>query len=311
MKSFLLLFFVALGIQTVTAQSNSVKGTVQGEGGKLLHFAMVADTKYNNVAFTDSVGDFTISTHPDSRLSFQFEGYRDTLIDASAVSQNPQVDLKPTINLPIETITLGLPITMSPDGRVEPARRNANLVGSRYLLEAFVPGYFTYGDNKKFYSKRCLINYEKVSGFVLLTVDRQTVKEADRDQIKAFTLYDKTDRRYDFEQIPEIDKIHYVQVLASGPKYKILKLIKTSFTASGVAHTAAGDKGQDYDEYSDEAEYYVLNVETKKVQKITLKKRALKDAFPKEADKVNKFLSDTSGSVDDDFLGKLGIVVNS
>ena len=311
MKTLLLFFFLVIASQIVSAQNNSIRGTVQGESGKLLHYAMVADTKYNNVAFTDSVGDFTIPTHPDSKLLIQFDGYRDTLIDANAVSQSPQVDLKPMVSLPVETIGLSVPTAMTPDGRVAVVRRSAYLVGSRYLLDAFVPGYFTYADNKKFYNKHCLFNYEKVSGFVLLTVDRQTVREVNREQIKSFTLYDKTDRQYDFEQVPEIDKIHFVQVLASGSKYKIVKLIRTSFSSSGVAHTAAGDKGQDYDEYSDEAEYYVFNVETKKAQKITLKRRALKDAFPKEADKVNKFLSDTSGSVDDDFLSKLGIVVNS
>ncbi|MBS1522715.1 MAG: hypothetical protein JST50_17080 [Bacteroidetes bacterium] len=311
MKILLLLFFVALGFQTASAQNNDIKGTVQGENGKLLHYAMIADSKYNNIAFTDSVGDFTIATHPDSKLMVQFDGYRDTLIDANMISQNPQIDLKPVVSLPVETIGLGVRTAMTADGRVAVVRRNAYLVGSRYLLDAFVPGYFTYADGKKFYNKNCLFNYEKVSGFVLLTVDKQTVREVNREQIKSFTLYDKTDRRYDFEQVPEIDKIHYVQVLASGPKYKIVKLIRTNFSSSGVAHTAAGDIGQDYDEYSDEAEYYVFNVQTKQLQKITLKKRALKEAFQKETDKVNKFMSENDGSVDDDFLGKLGVVVNS
>lgn len=310
MKILLLLFFAALGIQTATAQNN-IKASVQGESGKLLHYVVVADSKYNNIAFTDSVGDFTIATHPDSKLLFQLDGYRDTLIDANTIGQNQQVSLVPTVSLPIETINLALPTAMTADGQVAVVRRNANLVGSRYLLDTFVPGYFTYTADKKYFNKRCLFNYEKISGFVLLTLDRQNVREVDRDQIKAFTLYDKTDRRYDFEQVPEIDKTHYLQVLASGSKYKIYKLIKTNFVASGVAHTAAGDKGQDYDQYLDEAEYYVLDVQTKQVQKVALKKKALKQAFQKEADKVNKFMSENNDSVNDTFLGKLGTIVNS
>jgi hypothetical protein len=311
MKTLLLLFFTALEIQTAIAQNNTIKGSVQGESGKLLHFVVVADSKYNNVAFTDSVGDFTIAAHPDSKLLFQLDGYRDTLIDASTINQNQQVNLTPTVSLPIETISLALPTAMTADGQVALVRRNANLVGSRYLFDTFVPGYFTYAADKKFYSKHCLINYEKLSGFVLLTVDRQNVREVDRDQIKSFTLYDKTDRRYDFEQVPEIDKSHYLQVLASGTKYKIYKLIKTNFIASGVTHTASGDKGQDFDQYLDEAEYYVLNVQTHLVQKIALKKKALKQAFQNEADKVNKFMSENNESLNDAFLGKLGSIVNS
>lgn len=310
-KILLSLSFAALGIQTATAQNNIIKGSVQGESGKLLHFVLVADNKYNNVAFTDSVGDFTIATHPDSKLLFQLDGYRDTLIDANTISQNQQVSLTSTVKLPIETTNLGVTTTITADGRVAIARRNPTLVGSRYLFDTFAPGYFIYTSDKKYYNQRCLFNYEKVSGFVLLTVDRQSVKEVDRDQIKSFTVYDKTDRRYDFEQVPEIDKFHYLQVLASGSKYKIYKLIKTSFAASGVAHTASGDIGQGSDQYSDEAEYYVLNVQTNQVQKIELKKRALKQAFQKEAEKVNKFMSENNGNLNDDFLGELGTVVNS
>lgn len=302
---------MALALDSASGQTNMIKGTVQGDGGKLLHFVVVADKKYNTVAFTDSVGDFEIAIHADSKLGFQFDGYRDTLVDANTLSQNSQINLVPMVSLPITTIGLGLPTAMTSDGQVAVVKRNSNLVGSRYLFDTFVPGYFTYTDDKKFYNKRCLFNYEKLSGFVLLTLDRRNVKEVDRDQIKSFTLFDKADQRYDFEQVPEIDKDHYLQVLANGSKYKIYKLIKTSFVASGVAHTAAGDKGQDYDQYMDEAEYYVVNVEAKRVQKITLKKKALKEAFQKEIDKVNKFLSENNDSVNDAFLGKLGTVVNS
>jgi hypothetical protein len=42
-----------------------------------------------------------------------------------------------------------------------------------------------------------------------------------------------------------------------------------------------------------------------------LKKKALKQAFRNEADKVNKFMSENNESVNDAFLGKLGTIVNS
>ncbi|HEY9002205.1 MAG TPA: hypothetical protein VIM89_12690 [Mucilaginibacter sp.] len=311
MKTILLLFISALTINIASAQSNTIKGTIQGENGKLLHFAMVGDSKYNNVAFTDSVGDFTIAVHPDSKLLFQSEGYRDTLIDAGTMSQNPQINLKLAVNLPIPTTGLSLPTVMTIDGQVAVARRNPRLVGSRYLFDTFVHGYFTDMSDKQFSSQNCLFNYEKMSGYILLTTDKKDVREVDRGQIKSLILYDKTDQRYEFEQVPEIDKNHYLQVLAGGSKYKILKLIRTEFVGSGVAHTASGDKGQDYDEFTDETEYYILNVQTKKVQKVTLKKRALKEALQGETDKVNKFMSDNNGTLDDTYLSKLGAYINS
>jgi hypothetical protein len=311
MKVTLLLSLSVLAVNMVSAQSNTIKGSVQGEGGQLLHYAMIEDSKHNTVAFTDSVGDFTIATHPDSKLLFQSEGYRDTLIDAGTMSLNPQISLKLTVNLPVQTMGLSLHTVMTANGEVEVARRNPMLVGSRYLFNTFAHGYFTYKSGKQFYSQNCLFNYEKMSGFLLVTTDKKDVKEVGRGEIKSFVLYDRADQRYEFEQVPEIDKIHYVQVLASGAKYKILKLIKTDFVASGVAHTAGGDRGQDYDEFTDELQYYILNVQTRKVQKVSLKKRALKEALQGETDKVNKFMSDNNGSLDDSYLGKLGAYINS
>ena len=78
-----------------------------------------------------------------------------------------------------------------------------------------------------------------------------------------------------------------------------------------VAHTAGGDRGQDHDEYRDDFVYYVLDVETNKVQEFSLKKKSIKDAFPKEADKVTKFLTENRKSIDDTYIHNLGIYVNS
>src|SRR5579863_10359109 len=98
MKILLALFFTALGVHAATAQDHIIKGSVQGESGKLLHFAVVADSKYNNITFTDSVGDFAITAHTDSKLLFQLDGYRDTLIDAGTISQDQQISLTPTVS---------------------------------------------------------------------------------------------------------------------------------------------------------------------------------------------------------------------
>ena len=41
-----------------------------------------------------------------------------------------------------------------------------------------------------------------------------------------------------------------------------------------------------------------------------LKKKSLKTAFPKDADKVNKYLNDNPGDIDDAYLAKLGAFMN-
>ncbi len=68
--------------------------------------------------------------------------------------------------------------------------------------------------------------------------------------------------------------------------------------------------GNDYDEYVDDADYYVLDIKAGQPQKLSLKKKSIKEDFAKDADKVNKYLSDNSGSIDDAYLSKLGAYMN-
>src|SRR5581483_10293716 len=146
-------------------------------------------------------------------------------------------------------------------------RRKVNLVGSRYQFDTFAHGFFVDMKGRQVYNQYYLFNYEKVSGYLLVTVDRSNIMKIDKDQIKSFTLYDNLDHRHDFEKIPIVDTDHFVQVLADGDKYKIYKLTKTQFAASDFAHTAAGGSGKEYDEYVDDTEYYLLDVKSKQLQK--------------------------------------------
>ncbi len=123
-------------------------------------------------------------------------------------------------------------------------------------------------------------------------------------------IYNNAGERFDFEKMPAINISHYVQVLASGKKYKIYKLIKTKFVKADFVNNGVTSHGNDYDEYVDDADYYVVDLQTNQPQKLALKKKSIKENFAKEADKVNKFLSDNSGSIDDAYLNKLGAYMN-
>jgi hypothetical protein len=130
------------------------------------------------------------------------------------------------------------------------------------------------------------------------------------DQIKSFTLFGNKDETVTFDKVPAIDPSHYSQVIASGKKYKIYKLIKTKFVRADYVNTGVTQHGNDYDEYVDDADYYVWDVQANKAQKFALKKKGLKDGFPNEADKVTKYVADNKGSIDEAYLGKLGDYMN-
>ena len=162
------------------------------------------------------------------------------------------------------------------------------------------------------YNQYYPFNYEKVAGLLLLTVDKKNVMEMVGDQVKSFTLYNNADQRFDFEKVPGIDNRHFVQVLATGGKYKICKVIKTKYNPSDAQTVALGrTAGHEYDEYVDDADYFILDVQSNQLQKLTLKKKSIRTDFAKEADKVNKFLSEHPGDLDDSYLEKLGNYMNA
>jgi hypothetical protein len=68
--------------------------------------------------------------------------------------------------------------------------------------------------------------------------------------------------------------------------------------------------GNNFDSYDDEATYYTLDVKTNQLQKLELKKKALKVVFASQETKLNKFMEDNSGDIDDSFLIGLGDYMN-
>jgi hypothetical protein len=316
MKLFFSILFTALAINLVKGQNTTITGSVKDETGKLLHYVFIDDDSYKNAQLTDSLGNFTIAAHPDSKLIFKLEGYRDTVISANSIAAGAPITLRPApgqaaaTDIQIQTLPVAVPTSLSEDGKVTIVNSTANVVGSRYLLESFGHGFFTDASGKQVINSTCLFNYEKMTGYLLLTLDKHSVVQAGRNQVKSFTIYDKTDRRLDFELVPAIEKSHFVQVLAGGAKYKIYKRIKTEFTPTEISHTASGDRGQDHDEFTDDLTYYALDVQTSKLTEFSLRKKSISQAFPNESDKLNKFFSENKNSIDEAYIGKLGTYLN-
>src|ERR1700710_728105 len=85
-KTFLLLALIIAVTQLAKAQINTVTGSVKDEKGNPLHFVFVGDSKYKNATFSDSLGNFAIAVHPDSKLQFQLAGHKDATAGADKAS---------------------------------------------------------------------------------------------------------------------------------------------------------------------------------------------------------------------------------
>jgi hypothetical protein len=183
--------------------------------------------------------------------------------------------------------------------------------GSRYLFDTWVKGSVTDAKGNTVNTDNYTFNYDKIGGALLLSQDKQTAIAADKDHVKGFVVYDKSDNPLAFEYVSAIDATHYSQVLATGAKYKVYKLITTKFVKSDYKNDGISSSGNKYDEYVDEPKYYVVDAKTGQPQKIALKSKAIKQAFATDADKVKTFFDEhKSDDVDEAFLSKLGAYLN-
>lgn len=308
-------------ISAATAQTHLVTGSVKDNKGNPIHFVFVNDNNYKEATFTDSLGNFSIAVHPDSKLGFVAKGYADTLINVGSNS-NLQIMLREigtgssvahasqASQTDPEDMRRQLQHANDADLRMMPGHEKGNLRGSRYLFDNFVHGYIISAENQIIYNPSYLVDYDKISGLPVLTNDNENISQFNWDRVSSFTLFSKADRRLSFVKEPSINNAHFLQMLASGKKYKIYKLIKTKFMKADYVNSGIVSHGNDYDEYVDDADYYVWDIQANKPQKFTLKKKSLKEGFPNEEDKVNKYVSDNKGSIDETYLSKLGDYMN-
>jgi hypothetical protein len=182
--------------------------------------------------------------------------------------------------------------------------------GSRYLFDDWVHGYVVNAGDSTIQSPELFFNYDKMGGSLLLSKDKHAAIEVYKENVKIFTLFDELNQPHTFTMVPEIDKSHYVQVLASGNNYKIYKTLKTRFVAANYTNDGVASSGNNFDSYEDESIYYILNVKTNQLQKIGLKKKVLKQAFGPDEAKADGYFKTNDADIDDNYLAALGDYMN-
>jgi len=316
-RTYLIGLLLSAGAFIANAQTKTIAGTVKDEQGNPLHFVFVGDMGNKYAVFTDSTGNFSIPAKSDAKLKFSLLGYKEENIAANGA--NLQVVLKATgdavdagtVSTDLKTTDANQPLaTMGDGGVIAPTHQKGELRGSMYIFKNFVHGYVVTAAGDINYNPNYLLDYDKIGGALLLTQNKRVINEVSWDQIQSFVLYSNADERFVFTKAPDIDKSHYVQVLSAGDKYKIYKLIKTKFVKADYVNAGVIAHGTDFDEYVDEPEYYVVDVQGGKTKKLALKKKSIKEDFIKDADKTNKYLSDNGGSINDEYLSKFGDYVN-
>jgi hypothetical protein len=326
-KQILSTLLCVLAAQLVMAQSITASGTVKNEKGQAVASALVQEADTKTATYTDSTGFFTLSLKGNSAIVVSARGYKDEKVTgkdnllvvlkpgkSSAKALNLDDPNKPAAGVPLENKNQGTAFfnVSGASGSLFNISHKEDTKGSRYLVgDGWAKGYVVDKTGATVKNDNFAYNYDKINGSLLLTQDKRAAVDVDRDQIKSFTIYNKLDQPETYQLITAINPTHYTQVLSDGSKYKVYKFTKTTFVKSDFKTDGMTSTGNHYDEYVDEPTYYVLNVKTSALQKISLKAKAIKQVFAADADKVKAYFSDhADDDINDTFLSNLADSLN-
>jgi len=164
--------------------------------------------------------------------------------------------------------------------------------GSRYLYDKWVKGSVLTVQNVLFNNDKYVFNYDKVAKnlMAILAQDKNVMIELDKQNIKSFSLMEDN-ATIDFEKVPLISAQNFQIVLVkAGGKYALYKSITTKFTKANYVSNGLTERGNNYDEYVDEAIYFVV-APNNILRRVELKKKSIKAVFFEDAAKVDKYFS--------------------
>jgi hypothetical protein len=323
-RYFLFMLAVLFFFNIAGAQTGTVNGTVKDKQNNALHYAFIQDKASKKGTYSDSLGNFSLVLNGAGQLTVTCTGFRDTVVSTDGKSplsivlsikgngQSAAVAVDAAHNTLRDQMNMdaaGYRELASAGSLVPMVHIKEATKGSRLFATDWLHGYIINDQDQLVQSPDFLLNYDKITGDLLLTKDKSSMISVNKESAKSFTLYNNG-QNYTFELIPKVDNTRFAVVLASGTKYKICKLIRTKFVAANYQTNGLSSTGNNYDEYVDEPAYYVIDVKADQVMKLSLKKKSIKEDFAKEADKVNKFISSNSGDIDDAYLSNLGAYMN-
>jgi hypothetical protein len=323
MKNIIVVLFLIAACHISVAQTTTASGTVKGEGGQELRYAFVQDKLTKNATYTDSLGRFNLTIAPASQLMVSAKGFKDVLIDVGAqkkfdivLKADPSASAAPKnedlakLEEAFKTDHQQLPGQAIGPAGTAVFMSSRETVGSRFLFNRWVRGYIIKTDGNILQNSSLLLNYDKMGGDLFLTENMSSVMVGDNNAIRSFVLFGPGDQIFTFEKMTGISNSLYCQVISSGSKYKIYKLIKTKFVPYNSKSDGIASTGNTYDEYADDITYYVLNLTTTVFQPLNLKTKSIMQVFSAEGDKVSAYMATHKSKMDDHYLKNLGDAMN-
>jgi len=167
-----------------------------------------------------------------------------------------------------------------------------NTKGRRMLLADWAKGSVTTSKDSVIQNDQTVFNYDKITHDLYYSMDRQTVIEAERSHIKGFT-FATMDGDVQYARLDLVKPEAFFQVFTpfDNTHYGFYSLIKTEFKKADYRTDGMVETGNNYDEYVDNVQYYIVAPGGKAYQPVELKKKSLRTALPEAKTKVEEYLS--------------------
>jgi hypothetical protein len=148
-----------------------------------------------------------------------------------------------------------------------------------------------------------IFNFDKLTGGLLATQDKINNMLVASGGINSFILKTRG-KKYVFTHVNTIHQDpFFLEMAKSDTHYTLYKRFVTKYIASNYRDDGIIQTGNNYNEYKDENEYYVIDAATKLGQPVTLKPKSIKALFAAEKEKVNSYFKQHNDvEIDEKFL---------
>lgn len=165
-----------------------------------------------------------------------------------------------------------------------------NTIGSRFLFNEWVEGdSIINAQGVLINTVGFVFNYDKITGGLLATQDKINNMLVASTGIQSFIL-NKTGKKFLFQHLKTIDSSHFfLALIKSSDKYSLYKRFETHYAPANARNDGVMQTGNDYNEYKDDNEYYVVDETANAASKLSFKSKNIKEVLAAQKDKVNDY----------------------
>jgi hypothetical protein len=187
-----------------------------------------------------------------------------------------------------------------------------NTKGRRLLLADWAKGTVTTSQDAVLQNDNLVLNYDKVSHDLYYSLDRKTVIEAERSHIKSFRLV-TNEGATDYCRLDLVKPEVFFRVFVpyDNSHYGLYSLTTTEFKKADFRTDGMVETGNNYDEYIDHIQYFIVVPGGKEYQAVELKKKSVRSSLSGVKTKVEEYLAQhKNDDVTEAFLNGLIEYVN-